>query len=169
MTTKQATGIALKFFAISLLFNLLMVIPSLVALGFRIDGMSGEQPSTMTQFLIPSIGIVVCIIALGLLWKVSNSFINKIGTNEESIVNDMTADEVMKIVLSCIGLYFALQEIIDFLQVYTFARSSAQHSTAGFQLDYNFLIVPMFKFVVGCILIAKPKQWVKAIRSIGEK
>lgn len=164
MTTKQATGIALKFFAIYLLFNLLMVIPSLVSIGYY-----GNQPSILTRFVIPLIGIIVGLIAIGLLWKVSNSFIKKTGTDEEPIINDMTTDGVMKTVLACMGLYFALQGIISFLHVYASARSYAQHSTAGFQLDLNFLIVPCVKFALGCFLIAKPKQWVKVIRSIGEK
>jgi len=63
------------------------------------------------------------------------------------------------------GLFFALQGIISFLHVYASARSYAQH----FQLNYHLFIVPAFKLVIGCVLIAKPKQWVKMIRSIGEK
>jgi len=164
MTTKQATGIALKFFAIYLLFNLLMVIPSLVGLGYRIDGMSGDQPSILTQFLIPSIGIIVSLIAIGLLWKVSNSFMNKPGSNDEPIINDMTTDGVMKAVLSCMGLFFAIQGIISFLHVYALFRGYTQEFR-----NYYLLIVPAFKFVIGVILIAKPKQWVKMIRSIGKK
>ena len=162
MTTKQATGIALKFFAIYFLFNLLMVIPSYVTLGSSIKVMTGDQPSMLVVFLIPLIGIVVCIIAIGLLWKVSNSLISKTRTDEEPIVNNMTTDGIMETVLACMGLYFAIQGIISFSQTYAVS--------IGFpQLNFKWLVAPTVQFVVGCFLIAKPKQWVKVIRSIGEK
>ena len=168
MTTKQATGIALKFFAIYLLFHLLTMIPTIISVAYRPFEKSSDQPSTWSIFLIPAIGIIICLILIGLLWKTSTSLINKAGSANEHVTNDMTADGIMRIILSCMGLYLALQGIIEGLHVYASARSYARLS-AEFHLDFNLLIVPMFKLVVGCTLIAKPIQWVKMIRSIGGK
>jgi len=169
MTTKQATGVALKFFALYLLFNVLMVIPALIGLGYSINGSVGGPPSVLIRFGLPMIGICIGLVAIGLLWKTANSIIAKAAAHEEPVVNDLNTGSIMKIVFSCIGLYLTIEGLLSGLQVYVSACSYARDPSADLHLDVYLFIVPAVQFVLGCWLIAKPRQWVKAIRSIGEK
>lgn len=169
MTTRQAMGIALKFFSIYLIFNVLALFPMLVVLVFRIGGVSGKLPSTLIQILVPAIGIIGCATAIGLIWKVSTSLLHQGSTEEEPVVNDMTTDGIMKMALSCMGLYYAIGAVLHVLETYTGALAVAQQSRTGLQVDISHLVVPIIQFAIGCVLIAKPRQWARAIKSIGEK
>ena len=168
MTTKQITGIIVRFLVIYLLFSVLLgFLLNMPPLAFRIDSPPEATPSLWTLLFVPLIGILTCLGILFILWKTSTSLLSK--TEEESVTNNLTITCLMQTIFSCMGVYFLINGILAFLGVYASARNNAQYTDQGFSLNINWLIVPIVQMGFGAILIARPKQWVKAIRSIGEK
>lgn len=168
MTTKQITGIAVGIFSIQLLISVFpSIIYSAVNYPIILDRITESPCPPWTWILIHLIAILVCLGALFILWKVSTSLIFK--TAEEKIVNNLTAPDLMQTLFSCMGVYFLLSGILAFIQAYATAINTAQLTGSDLSLNINFLLAPATRSIFGILLIAKPRQWVKAIRSIGSK
>lgn len=168
MTTKQITGIVVRFLVIYLLFSVLLgFLYNIPQIAFRIDSPPEATPSLWTLLFVPLIGIITCLGVLFILWKTSTSLLSN--TEEESVKNNLTVAGLMQTIFSCMGVYFLINGILAFLGVYASARSNAQFTAEDFYLNPNWLIVPIVQIIFGAMLIAKPKKWARAIKSIGEK
>lgn len=165
MTKKETTAVALKCFAVYILSQVIISLPSLATLGTRLKYMGDGKPSNIWIISISGLSVLVGLLAAFLIWKFTNSLLNKETTPDES--SDIGVSGVMKIILACMGVYF----IIDAAMVFPMALSSYRFSVEVPNSNPNafmFLVTQVIEFSFGCLLIAKPGRWVKAIRSIGE-
>lgn len=163
MTTKQATGIALKLFALYLLFNVV-----LIALPIALQVPRTGLPVWPT-LLISSICMLIAGFAIWMAWKLGDRMARQAGETEEALQNNMTVDDLMKVVITCMGLYLAIHGALAFLRELVVLLNFASSVGPGARLDRSRLIVPGAQFLLGALLVARPRQWVRFLRSIGEK
>jgi len=163
MTRKETTAIALKCFAIYMLSQAFVSFPALATLGLKLKYMGGGNPSNIWVIIIPALGIISCATVAFLIWKFTNSLLMK-ETTDEGNATDIKIDGVVKIVFACMGVYFLIDAIIALpyaLVNYRIASSSTPQSLA-------YLLTKLLELLFGGLLVAKPGQWVKAIRSVGK-
>ncbi len=106
MTRKETTAVALKCFVIYFLSQAFIAFPSLTTLGLKLKYMGDGEPSNLWVVVIPSLGIVSCVTVAFLIWKFTNSLMTK-EIADDKTTGDMGIDDVFKIVLACMGVYFA--------------------------------------------------------------
>lgn len=165
MTRKETTAIALKCFAIYILSQTILALPAIATLGTRLKYMGDGKPTNIWIIVISVSSLLAGVIAAFLVWKFTNSLLTKETTPDNS--GDLGVNGVMKIILACMGVYF----IIDAAMVFPSALVSYRFSTQVPNSNPNalmFLVTQVIELLFGCLLIAKPGKWVKAIRSIGE-
>ena len=97
------------------------------------------------------------------LWKFTNSLLIK-DTTPTSDQADIGIDEVVKIILGCMGVYF----VIDALIVFPSAIASVSDQK-NYEIGYSImhLSTQILELVFGALLITKPSKWLKIIRSAG--
>jgi len=163
MTKKETTAVALKCFAIYILSQVIISLPTVATLGIRLKHMGDGKPTNIWIIAISVLSLLAGVIAAFLIWKFTNSLLSKETTTDES--NDLGVNGVMKIVLAFMGVYFVIGAVIYFPNALVSYRLSAQVNNPNALMA---LITQTLKLTCGCLLIAKPGKWVKAIRSIGE-
>ena len=164
MTRKETTAVALKCFAIYFLSQAFIAFPSLTTLGLKLKYMGEGEPSNLWVVVIPTLGIVSCVTVALLIWKFTNSLMTKETSNEPS-TGDLEVDAVVKIILACMGIYFVIDAVI-----------ALPHAIVNFQVTRNsqnllgvtYLLTQIVELFFGTLLVAKPGQWLKAIRAIGK-
>ena len=164
MTRKETTAIALKCFAIYFLSQVFIVLPSLTTLGLKLKYMGEGNPSNVWAIAIPAFGVISCVTVAFLIWKFTNSLMTK-ETSDDKTTGDLEVDDVVKIILACMGVYFVINALIAFPHaiVNFHTVKNAQNP-----LGITYLLVQIIKLFFGGLLIAKPGQWLKAIRAIGK-
>ena len=167
MTRKETTAIALKCFAIYLITQVLVSLPVLVSIGLKLGSYGKHQTS---GFFIASICFLSVILALAtafFLWRLTNSLLLQ-ETVLESTPSEIGVDEVMKIILACMGVYFASSAIINFPRAFVEFQIAQNNPTYEIELPVVDLVSHILQFTIGSLLIAKPAKWVKMIRLIKE-
>ena len=169
MTKNEITAIAFKCFAIYWLSIVIVSFPSLLNVISQVEAFgSGDKPSYVMAGFFVALSAVISLICIWLLWKLANSIIKPISAQDAVPEMSSSANELMQIILICMGLYFVIKSSLDF--PHQFALIKLQRDEDPKLLLYKIqMAVIIVKFLLGCLLIAKPKQWVKTIRSIGQK
>jgi hypothetical protein len=170
--TKETTSIALKFFAIYFLAHTLINVPSSVlVLTLQIQNEVNAGLHIWSVFF-SVLAFAVSIVAFLILWKTATS-LTKAADDSEPKAEIVETERIMKFSISCIGLVFAIRGLLE-MPGFIFGpfglASKADYSLS--RQDVIFIIgslKPVLAVVIGFWLIAKPKQWLKTIRSIGEK
>ncbi len=164
MTRKETTAVALKCFAIYILSQAFVVLPALATLGLKLKYMGEGKPSNIWVIAIPAFGVISCVTVAFLIWKFTNSLMAK-ETIEEKTTGDLSSDDVVKIILACMGVYFVIDAVIAIphaLVNFLLAKGSQN------PLGITYLLTQIIELFFGGLLIAKPGQWLKAIRAIGK-
>lgn len=161
----KATSVALKFFALYMIFSVLVAIPSVLSIAWTTFPMDSEAISPL---LIPGLllaaTIVLAAIGIGLLWKTANSLLpgEASASSGESAVD---LDKLFRLAIAVMGLYFAFSALIALpYQWHTF-QLARQHDLPS-QAVPNLVSIAM-RLVLGGWLIAKPKQWVRWLKNMG--
>lgn len=166
MTKKETTAVALKLFAIYLLSQIFIILPSMGSLALKINNIGTSTQSNAWLYVVPVLSILFIIIIAALVWKFTNSLLTKETTPDES--GDLGVNGVMKIILACMGVYFVVDAVIAFpYALVEFVHRSPQVTDSTVRTSM-YLLTQILEFLFGSLLIAKPGKWVKAIRSIGE-
>jgi len=163
MTRKETTAIALKCFAIYLISQVLVSLPILVGIGLKL-GSYGEHDTSI--FFIASICFLSVALTLAtafILWKLTNSLLFK-ETKSEPMPAEIGVDEVMKIILACMGVYFVIGAVIAFPRAFVEFQVAQNNPTYEIELPLAGFISQILQFAFGCMLIVKPAKWVKIIR-----
>jgi hypothetical protein len=165
MTRKETTAIALKCFAIYILSSVIFSLPSLVAVGQMLNNSQERGSSSIWAILIPALSVIIGIATALLIWKTTNSLLTKETSSPDT--GEIGVNGVMKIILACMGIYFAINALIYLPGAFVSYQFSAQVDSPnpGARMA---LIAQGLRLTFGCLLIAMPGRWVKAIRSIGE-
>lgn len=163
MTKKETTVIAMKCFAIFILCQIFMMLPSVGSLAIKINHMGQRGPSNVWLYVVPCLSILSMIILAFLVWKFSNSVLTKETTADNS--TDLGVNGVVKIILACMGVYF----VVDAMIVLPYAIVNVQAANNAWDaINVTYLLAQVLELTFGALLIAKPGKWVKAIRSIGQ-
>jgi len=163
----KATAVALKLFAIYLIFSVLVGIPSIFTLVTRIYMMEGDGSSSwLLPLLLLAATIILAAIGIGLLWKTANSLLTKDApvTSEPESVD---LNKLFRLALSVMGLFFAFQALITLPQQWSYFQLIREHqmvlpAPAG-------LVSSLLQLVLGSWLIAKPRQWAGWLQKLGER
>lgn len=166
MTRKEATAIALKCFAIYILSQVIISIPSFASLGLKLKYMGSETPSNTWAIVIPALSVILGITTAFLIWKFTNSLLTKETTPDENS-GDLGVNGIMKIVLACMGVYFVIDAAIAV--PYAFVNLQLARTNPSFKMELCImnLVTQILEITFGSLLITKPGKWVMAIRSIG--
>lgn len=105
MIQKTTTAVALKFFSIAILVQVVVTFPKLAMLGPLFKAWTGDEPNLLWSFFVPATSVLLGIGAAILIWKCANSLL-KNGMEGKSELGGLSADRVMEIVFSCMGVYF---------------------------------------------------------------
>ena len=168
MTRKETTAIALKCFALYIIGQVFVSLPILSGIGLKLGAYGGHD---IPIFFIASICFLTVMIGFlfaFLLWKFTNSLMLKETTTDET-QSGISVDEVMKIILSCMGIFFAINAIIAFPRAFVEIQISKTNPAFIGELTFINLVAIILQFVFGCLLIAKPSSWVNVIRSVRRK
>jgi hypothetical protein len=162
MTRKETTAIALKCFAIYIISQLIIGIPSFVSLGWQIQYLGENPPSKLWIIIIPTLTVIIGLALAVFLWKFTNALMIK-DTTSLSENSDIGIDEVVKIILGCMGVYFVIDALIVLPSAV--AALSNQNYQVGDSILY--LSAQILELIFGALLITKPGKWLKIIRSAG--
>ena len=168
MKRKETTAIALKCFAIYILVQLIISLPTLTQLGVKFEYWSGQEANNALIFSIPFFSVALGIGAFYLLWRTSNSVLEKESSSSQES-EDLGVDGVMKIILSCMGVYFVIDAAM--ILPYAFVNFQIARSVPDSQVLLSFmnLVTQILEITFGSLLIAKSSKWVKMIREIARK
>jgi hypothetical protein len=163
MTRKETTAIALKCFAIYIMVQMIINIPSFVSIGMNIGLMMDKPEPTPLTIIIPSLSIIIGFAIAFFLWKTTNSILEK-ETDPSADQSDIGVDEVVKLVLGCMGIYFIIDAIIV-LPGAIASLANLQNTQFGYSL--MFFSTQILELIFGALLVTKPGKWLKIIRSAG--
>ncbi len=160
--TKETTSVALKFFAIYLLAHTLINIPSsLLVLTLQIQD-EADSGLFIWSVIFAVSAFLISIVAFLLLWKTATSLAREAGDSEHK-TEFIETERIMKFLISCIGLVFAIRGLLE-MPSFIFGPFGLAR-----KVDYSFSrqdiifitgsLKPVLAVVIGFWLIAKPKQW----------
>lgn len=160
MTNKETTAIALKCFAIYVL--------STVLIGFSMSlSAYAYRPSPWIWAITPA-SLLIGAAVVFVLWKTANSLtLGQVDDPQNTQRTDF--DVILKNILICMGVYFAINGFVVLPSTIGHYNFLTQTNAPQANVAWLSLSAPILKISIGLCLIAKPKQWVKMIRSIGEK
>jgi hypothetical protein len=114
MGKTEITSIALKFFAMYVFSNCLFTLPTALwiqATFINIKEIAGEPvDGQILGWIIGGSVIVIATVLAIFLWKLSNSLVNE-NNNSRDAVTSINADEIERIVIVGIGLFFVVDAI----------------------------------------------------------
>jgi hypothetical protein len=163
----KTTAIALKLFAIYLIFCVLISIPTFAAAIWRVANMESAMPAPLIYasiIFIPT--LVLASIAIWILWKTANSISHK-GEITQTNTESLNLDKLFQYAISLMGLYYAINALLTLPQYwFLFQPSPVPIYTSQ---SFPGLIAKIAQLLFGLVLIAKPRQWMTWLRTIGTK
>jgi hypothetical protein len=167
MIARQTTAIAVKFFAMYLLFLLLQSLPGFLLIGSHMAAI--YEGSLLVRVLVPLVSLAVGGLSVWIIWRVARSVIAKKSAEPVEPTGDLSGDELMRVILSCMGVYLALMASLQIVRNFIGGRHLELIAGREFKINVPLVLSYVAQLAVGCWFVAKPRQWVRAIRSIGEK
>lgn len=166
----KTTAIALKICALYFLFQLIMTLPMLVSSG-SVMVVQNDPAGHYRAFFIAMIVFTAILggIAIVVLWKLANWLAPKV-PDESASVPSMDLDKLFTYALAVMGLYFSLNALLALPQQFIMLRWELNMS-GGTALDTSYtlsFVMVAVQFVLGAFLVARPRQWVRVIKAIGE-
>ncbi len=165
MTRKETTAIALKCFAVYLIAQVIISLPVLVGICLKL-GYFGQHDTPVSIIIsISLLSVMLGLAAALLLWKLTNNLL----TTEiisESAQSELGAEEIIKIILACMGVYFAIGAVVAFPRVFVdfqIAKNSTDHQPLVSGVN---LLSVVLQIIFGCILIAKPARWARVLKKL---
>ena len=163
---KKTTSIALKLFALYLIFSVLVSLPTIVASSWHIANMGEGQPAPAVyaaMIIIPTVALAA--FAIWLLWKTANSIAPKEETRS-SDTTTMDLDTLFRYAISLMGFFFAVTSLLSLPgQWLNLKMSHGPSVISTYSVSFGAIIV---RLLLGCFLIARPQQWVAWLKRIGE-
>ena len=169
MTRKETTAIALKCFALYILAQVIISLPIFAGLGMKLGYYGQHDIPNFWIFALCVLCIFIGFVVAFLIWKTTNSLLTKESISPEDAKGDLSADGVMKIILACIGIYFAINAVVAFPRVFVDFQIAKKIADQQSLISAITLGSVVLQLILGFLLIAKPAKWVKMIQAIGEK
>jgi len=162
MKSREITAVAIRIILIYLFFQLIVGIPAMMLIGFN-----NRITQTHPTFAVV-VGVVGVIIACGLmlmLWKLSQKLILRQNVaDSDQVAFKLTPVKLEKIILRCLGLYIFVTNlkptVYDAIYICRY-RFQTDLTTTYINIVFDFLLL-----CFGLFLIARPAQWLLAIRKV---
>lgn len=158
MSPKELTSIAIKFFSIYLLVNIILYFPSMIMSLTALQKFHEETFSTSVFIIIVGAFILLGLAVSFVLFKISNSIAKQAPTAPDSSVKMSQA-----FLLQTLGVFFivsALSALPNFSSTLFF--KSGQIDTIKIFTGSGYL----FEALVGLYLLIKPSVWVNVLNKL---
>ncbi len=167
MTRKETTSIALKCFAIYIIAQVFISLPVIATLGLKIGYFGSHNTPRVFVASVCLLTVVVAYLFAFLLWKFTNLLLLKDTSATES-TSELGIDETIKIILACMGIFYATNAIIALPRAYVEFQLAKTNPDFSNEITTITLVAITLQFVLGCFLIIKPSCWLNLIRSAGK-
>jgi hypothetical protein len=164
MTEREITSLALKLFAIYLLVQMLLAVPTLVAtLGTAKDYL-GPSFSALWLWGAAAAAVVIGLVAAVFLWKVANKALSK----PTDGIGGSSFSSIEAAVFSALGLFLVVQALTRFSYVSAGAYVQYVRVEPGeVTLQTAVLMVAhILQGLIGLSLILRTDGWVSLLRRI---
>ena len=157
MEPKDITAIAIKFFGIYLLVNVVLYFPSMI---MSMAALQQYQEKNFSSYVFVSVigsyillGVVVSLILI----RLANSIASSVGGTSQS-----SSHLSQEFLLQLLGIYFIVSGLQAFPGIgISFFKAVALEST-----KYLYGLGYMFQVAVGCYLLVKPVVWRKWLNKL---
>ncbi len=106
MEPKDITALAIKFFGIYLLVNIVIYAPSMIAMMTSLESYSGEEFNSDIYFTVVGSFMLVGVLVSLLLFRISNSIVSSMEGNEAGRININ-----QELLLQVLGVYFVISAV----------------------------------------------------------
>jgi len=151
MTPREITSIAVKFFGIYLLVNVVLYLPSMIVSITALQQYYQENFDTSIFIIVVGAFLILGVAVSFALFKFANSI-----AKQAPAQTDTPSGLSQAFLLQVLGIYF----VVSALSAFPGIGISVFKSTAG--TDYSKLFLGfgyLFQLVVGLYLLIKPKFW----------
>lgn len=163
MNNNEITALALKVFAIYLIAQTIIVIPSLYGIFISISewvSISGKQPVIIPVILFFAILITILVLAR-IIWNLANDIINRASTTIKTEPQNVASD-FHEFMLFLLGVYISTNSLLNLTAPISSAiiELSNPANTKGLSMQtIVWLISESLLLLIGISLILKRKGW----------
>lgn len=150
MAPKDITAIAIRFFGIYLLVNVVLYFPTLITATATLEQIqSGEFNSSIYIYIVGSFVLLGVVVSL-LLFRLANSISSRL-----PVTSEPASHLTQEFLLQVLGVYF----IVSALSAIPGYGSSLLTSSPIELTRLLYLFGYLFETAVGCYLVVKPVVW----------
>lgn len=150
MSPKDITSIAIKFFGIYLMVNVVLYFPSMIMSLTALEQYQEESFSSSVFVTVIGSFILLGIVVSLILFRLANSIASKTTETTES-----SATLSQEFLLQVLGVYFIVSGLSVMLGYGMSMFKGAQADTAKLLYGVGYI----FQVAVGCYLLIKPVVW----------
>lgn len=148
MNTKEITAIAIKLLAIWLLVNVVLHVPNLLLIFNTVASYKQEEMPKDLYISVVLSSLIIGIIASYLLFRSSNSVLNKLPNTNESDANNIS----QQFLLQLGGVYFIVSSLITLFSNLVGLKNLVAIETS----NILFIFGSIFELSVGLYMLIKP-------------
>lgn len=151
MSAKEVTAIAIKFFGIWLMINVVLYAPSMILAIASLDSYRDREVNEGLYFSVVGSFILIGVVASCILFRVSNSILKSVPESEE--VSESVISQ--KFLLQLLGVFFIVGALSSLpgLGVRMFKPSEFQITS------YLYFLGNIFELIAGLYLLIRPEVW----------
>lgn len=168
MNNKELLSVALKVFAIYVLVQLLVGIPSMYRVYLAARNMGGVYEMPLIPLLLVLGTYVAVFFLFRLIWKLSNSVVASVTANTEENTANLSTD-LPELLIMVVGLFVTIEAVFAATTpIYAaFWEILSHEGSGGLRGDtVVWVLSEALKAVLGFTLIITPKGWIGVIRRL---
>ena len=162
MKTREITSLALKLFALYLLSQALINVPSIMGVYLAIESRNTDNPSHEWLWVSGVVSILCAIVIAILIWKLANkSLIESLKNDSESSDLNIVPTDFERIIYWALGLFFLVSSISSIPFSFYSAYASVNNDLS-FGLNTGHILhisSDLFQALIGITLILYPGHW----------
>lgn len=161
MTGREITSLSIKLFAIYVLVNAVLAIPTFVMTLVGFAGQSYLTPESVWFWALGVIAVLSLLVLFVVLWRLANRFVEPHEDTSDN-TSPLAIDEPF--VLSALGLYLSFDGLmrIATLSVRTYVSVGQNHvslSTAANAETIAYIVCYCFQVIFGLTLVLRSRGW----------
>ena len=175
MTTKEITSIALKFFAIYLIANILFTLPTALwvqtMISAALDRAGEKSAGLLLAWAVGGAIVIVGIILAIFLWRLSNSLVDVNKQVDFQRTSPFSITEIELLVIAGIGLFFVVEAIpsVGYSAISIF-DGAAVRNREGLNIPaVATTVVSLVQLLIGISLVLLPSWWANLFRKARQK
>lgn len=164
MTEREITGLALRLFAIYILIQMLLAVPSLINAFIMVEASALGDSGTMWLWFA---GVAVIIISLGLAWFLWKKGLNTTRT-EHSTNAASSISNVEPAIFTALGIFLVIQALVRLSYLFTgaYVQSINSYNEDIPLSTITSIIAYLFQVVIGTSLMLRTKGWINVLNKL---